>query len=105
MSATQKQTRFHVACDVTRATGYVTLSGDMNVDAAADVERAFESLSGSDIIINVRKVRTVASSFFSALVHLRWRLPDSRIEVTGANDHVQRTFRAVGADMFVTLAP
>jgi anti-anti-sigma regulatory factor len=99
------QPEAHVACDASRTPGYVRLSGDLDVYAAADVERAFASLSGSDIIIDVRKVRIVASAFISALVHLRWRLPDSRIEVRGANDTVRRTFRAVGAEMFVTLAP
>jgi|GEM_PF-6399244 len=105
MGVTQKQSTFAIVRDSSRGAGRVTLSGDIDIYAAAELERAFESLAGRDIVIDVRKVRTVASAFFSALVHLRWRLPDSRIEVVGANDHVRRTFRAVGADVFVTLAP
>ena len=81
------------------------LSGDIDIYASAELERAFEALSGPDIVIDVRNVRMVSSTFFSALVHLRWRMPDSRIEVAGANEHVRKTFRAVGADVFVTLAP
>jgi anti-anti-sigma regulatory factor len=104
MDVLRKQPTFRVVPDGT-AMDRVTLSGDMDIYAAADVERAFESLSGREIVIDVRKVRTVASGFFSALIHLRWRLADSRIEVTGANEHVRRTFRAVGADVFVSLAP
>ena len=104
MDVLRKQPTFRVVLDARRS-DRVTLFGDMDLYAAADVERAFESLSGRDIVIDVRKVRTVASVFFSALIHLRWRLPDSRIELTGANEHVRRTFRAVGADVFVTLAP
>jgi anti-anti-sigma regulatory factor len=104
MDVLRKQPTFRVVRDASRA-DRVTLFGDMDLYAAADVERAFESLSGRDIVIDVRKVRTVASVFFSVLIHLRWRLPDSRIELTGANEHVRRTFRAVGADVFVTLAP
>ena len=100
-----KQSAFDIVSDPHRAAGRVALSGDIDVYAAAELERAFESLSGRDIVIDVRKVRSVASSFFSALVHLRWRLPESTIEVAGANDNVRRTFRAVGADAFVTLAP
>jgi anti-anti-sigma regulatory factor len=105
MGVTKHQPTFDVVRDSSRAVGRVMLSGDMDVYAAADLECAFEALSGSEIVIDVRKVRTVASSFFSALVHLRWRLPDARIEVTGASDNVRKTFRAVGADVFVTLAP
>jgi anti-anti-sigma factor len=85
--------------------GRVSLFGDMDIDAAAELERAFESLSGPAVVIDVRKVRSVASAFFSALIHLRWRLPDSRIEIVGANDNVRKTFHAAGADVFVTLAP
>ncbi|HWT06176.1 MAG TPA: STAS domain-containing protein, partial [Xanthomonadales bacterium] len=88
MGVSRKQPTFAVVRDPGRAAGRVMLSGDMDIYAAADLERAFESLSGREIVIDVRKVRTVASVFFSALVHLRWRLPDSRIEVTGANEHV-----------------
>jgi anti-anti-sigma factor len=105
MTASKHQPAFDVVRDPSRAVGRVTLSGDMDIYASADLERAFESLAGADIIIDVRKVRTVASTFFSALVHLRWRLPDSRIEVVGANENVRKTFRAVGADVFVKLAP
>ena len=105
MAVTKHQPAFEIVRDPSRAVGRVTLSGDLDVYAAADLERAFESLCGPDIVIDMRKVRTVASAFISALVHLRWRLPDSRIEVAGANDTVRRTFRAVGADAFVTLAP
>jgi anti-anti-sigma factor len=104
MTSTRNERAFDVVRDPSRAVGRVTLSGDMDIYAAADLERAFESLSGTDIVIDVRNVRTVASAFFSALVHLRWRLPDSRIEVVGANGTVRKTFRAVGADVFVTLA-
>lgn len=105
MTVTNTQRTFEVVRHANRGTGRVTLSGDMDVYAAAELERAFEALTGREIVIDVRKVRVVASAFFSALVHLRWRLPDSRIEVTGANEHVRRTFRTVGADVFVTLAP
>ena len=106
MTATRKQTTtFGIERDPQRAAGRVALSGDIDIYATPDLERAFESLSGFVIVIDVRKVRSVGSSFFSALVHLRWRLPESRIEVAGASDHVRRTFRAVGADAFVTLAP
>jgi anti-anti-sigma factor len=105
MTATRKQSPFDIVSDPRRAAGRVVLSGDIDIYAAADLERVFESLSGPEIVIDVRKVRSVASSFFSALVHLRWRLPESTIEVTGANDNVRKTFRAVGADVFVTLAP
>ena len=105
MGVTKNQPGFDVVRDPRRALGRVTLSGDMDVYAVADLERVFESLSDREIVIDVRKVRVVASAFFSALVHLRWRLPDSRIEIVGANDTVRRTFRAVGADVFVTLAP
>jgi anti-anti-sigma regulatory factor len=104
MNVRTKSSTYRIACDPRRAAGRVALAGDIDIYAASDLERAFESLSGPDIVIDVRKVRTVASSFFSALVHLRWRLPDSRIEVAGANDTVRKTFRAVGADVFVTLA-
>lgn len=104
MAGTRNQPAFDVVRDPSRAVGRVILSGDMDIYAAAELERAFESLAGADIVIDVRNVRTVASTFFSALVHLRWRLPDSRIAVVGANDTVRRTFRAVGADVFVTLA-
>ena len=105
MGITNNAATFDIVRDPSRVVGRVTLSGDIDIYAAAELERAFESLSGPEIVIDVRKVRTVASSFFSALVHLRWRLPDSRIEVAGANDNVRKTFRAVGADVFVTLAP
>ena len=105
MGVTKHQPAFRIVRDPSRAVGRVMLSGDMDIYAAADLERAFESLSDRQIIIDLRKVRTVASVFFSALVHLRWRLPESHIEVVGANDNVRRTFRAVGADVFVTLAP
>ncbi len=104
MAGTRNQPAFDIARDPSRAVGRVFLSGDIDIYASADLERVFESLSGPDIVIDVRNVRTVASAFFSALVHLRWRLPDSRIEVAGANDTVRKTFRAVGADVFVTLA-
>lgn len=105
MTASRNQPAFDVVRDPSRAVGRVTLAGDIDIYAAADLERAFESLSGADIVIDVRNVRFVASTFFSALVHLRWRLPDSRIEVVGANETVRKTFRAVGADVFVTLTP
>jgi anti-anti-sigma regulatory factor len=103
MQMTKRQPTFDVVRDPRGGAGRVTLCGEMDLYAAGELERAFESLSGAEITIDVRKVSTVASSFFSALVHLRWRLPDSRIEVVGANDTVRRTFRAVGADVFVTL--
>ena len=105
MALTKNQSTFQIVRDPNRAVGRVMLSGEMDVYASSELERAFEALAGPDIVIDVRKVRTVASAFFSALVHLRWRLPESRIEVTGANDAVRTTFRAVGADAFVTLAP
>ncbi len=95
MAVTNSQPRFTVEGDQRLAVRRVTLSGDIDIYAAAEVERAFASLAGSDIVIDVRKVRSVSSSFFSALVHLRWRLPDSRIEVTGASEPVRRTLRAV----------
>ncbi|HEY0383016.1 MAG TPA: STAS domain-containing protein [Candidatus Elarobacter sp.] len=105
MGITKSQPAFDVVCHPSRAVGRVALFGDMDIYAAAELERAFESLSGPEVIIDVRKVRSVASAFFSALIHLRWRLPDSRIEIVGANDSVRNTFHAVGADVFVTLAP
>ncbi len=105
MGITNNSPTFDVVRDPSRAVGRVMLSGAIDIYASADLERAFESLSDPDIVIDVRNVRIVSSTFFSALVHLRWRLPDSSIEVVGANEHVRRTFRAVGADVFVTLAP
>ena len=105
MGITNNSPTFDVVRDPNRAVGRVMLSGEIDIYASADLERAFESLSSPDIVIDVRNVRMVSSTFFSALVHLRWRLPESRIEVTGANEHVRKTFRAVGADAFVTLAP
>jgi len=105
MTASKNDPAYAIVRDPSRAVGRVTLSGDIDIDAAAELERAFEALAGPDIVIDLRKVRTVASAFFSALVHLRWRLPDSRIAIVGANDTVRKTFRAVGADVFVTLAP
>ena len=105
MGTTNTSPTFDVARDASGGLGRVRLSGEIDIYASADLERAFESLAGPDIVIDVRNVRKVSSPFFSALVHLRWRLPDSRIEVVGANEHVRKTFRAVGADVFVTLAP
>ncbi|HEV2739063.1 MAG TPA: STAS domain-containing protein [Candidatus Elarobacter sp.] len=103
MGITNNAPAFDVVRDPSRMVGRVMLSGEIDIYASAELERAFESLSGPDIVIDVRNVRVVSSTFFSALVHLRWRLPDSRIEVVGANEHVRKTFRAVGADVFVTL--
>jgi anti-anti-sigma factor len=104
MEIANNSSRCEIVRDLSRAVCRVMLSGELDIYASADLELVFESLSGPDIMIDVRNVRVVSSTFFSALVHLRWRLPDSRIEVVGANEHVRKTFRAVGADAFVTLA-
>ncbi len=82
----------------------VSLSGDLDIYALADIERAFATLDGARLVVDLREARSVSAAFFGALVRLRRRLPGSSIEVIGANVNVQRTFRAVGADGFVLLS-
>ena len=82
----------------------IILSGELDIYALADVERAFASLGGTHVRIDLRDAHLVSAAFFGALVRLRRRLPHSRIEVTGANPNVRRTFSAVGAGTLVTLS-
>ena len=81
----------------------VSLSGELDIYALPDVERAFASLAGSHVRIDLHGARCVSSAFFGALVRLRGRLPDSRIEIHGANPNVRRTFSVVGAQALVAL--
>lgn len=89
--------------DTSGAPSRLTLSGDLDIYAAAGIEREFDKLAGPRIVIDMRGVRSVSASFFSALVRLRWRLNESRIEVHGTSQNVRRTFRAVGADVLVVV--
>jgi hypothetical protein len=55
MGVTRKQTTFSIVRDPRRTAGRVMLSGDMDIYAAAELERAFESLSGREIVIDVAR--------------------------------------------------
>ena len=85
-------------------TGSVSLSGELDIYALAAIERAFSSLAGDYLVIDLHDARSVSSAFFSALVRLRRRLPQSCIEVVGASDNVRRTFSVVGAQTLVVLS-
>ena len=82
----------------------IRLSGDTDIYALPELESSFRALAGPRIVIDLRDVRVISAAFIGALVRLRWRLPDSRIIVTNANQHVRRTFSAVGADVLVELS-
>lgn len=75
----------------------------MDIYALPELESKFRALAGARIVIDIRDVRIISAAFIGALVRLRWRLPDSRIIITGANAHVRRTFSAVGAEVLVEL--
>ncbi|MEA2930305.1 MAG: hypothetical protein QOG38_2733 [Hyphomicrobiales bacterium] len=82
----------------------VRLSGDMDIYALPELERDFGALAGERVVIDMRDVRIISAAFIGALVRLRWRLPESRIVVSGANANVRRTFSAVGAEVLVEMA-
>ncbi len=82
----------------------VSLSGDLDIYALPDFERALAALAGERLVIDLSEVRLVSAAFFGALVRLRRRLPESSIEVVGAHDQVRRIFRLVAAESFITLA-
>jgi anti-anti-sigma regulatory factor len=89
--------------DRAAVSGSVTLSGDMDILSLAELEHSFAALAGARVVIDVHDVRMISAAFIGALVRLRWRLPESRIDVVGANQSVRRTFRAVGADILVRM--
>jgi anti-anti-sigma factor len=81
----------------------VTLSGDLDIYAIPDVERKFAAISDEQIVIDLSYVQLVSAAFIGALSRLRKRLPDSHIEIVGANRNVRRIFRIVRATSIVVI--
>ena len=73
----------------------VELSGEYDLLRRDEVRALFDGLTSPYIVLDLCNVTYVDSSFLSALIGLRNRLPDCSITLYGPNPQVKRIFDIV----------
>jgi|SRR5579883_263187 len=82
-----------------RTAVYVELFGEYDLSRKAEVEEILGTVPAeSDAVVDLRAVTYVDSTFLQALATLRKRLPDSRITLSGANEHLKRILTLMSFD-------
>jgi anti-anti-sigma factor len=73
----------------------IELTGEYDLQRREELRGLFDVLDAADVVIDLRNVTYVDSTFLSELIVLRHRLPDSVITLLGPTRSIKRLFEIV----------